>query len=448
MLVAWWGDLTAAVGGVAVLAQGHGLTAAVLAECNASQVAEACGDQTCFGEARMLHLTIQCIGKGQGVATVASHEQLVEAEAGEWSVDDVGRFLQSRQLDECAAACKQAKVNGAVLLSMAVRQPSCCCCCCCCWDRHRTGPSDAGGAGATQDDDSRTIGISLGHRITLQKVIDKLSKAGAVAAAQTGQPERIKGEDGGEAGWDLDWRAALEAALQATPLEPDIKRAIRALAGAGVNVATLVYVIDHKRDEMAQLRSMPDMADYSVDMALAIYVYTLDSPSLYRVINAAIYAPGRKRGRDGLSVKLRACLPYIKLLDAALVLLPARLRFAGECYRGVKWVFPSPGHHDPARHFPSGSTFAWYEFKSASRDVEVMYHDRFCGMAGPRTIFTIQATEAYSIDQLSHFGAKEAEVLFRPMTVCKVNQAVKQCKVAGADHSGFPDQVLVKQARK
>jgi hypothetical protein len=75
-----------------------------------------------------------------------------------------------------------------------------------------------------------------------------------------------------------------------------------------------------------------------------------------------------------------------------------------------------------------------------------MSNEEFCGhdRSKPRTIFHINATEAYSISHLSNFGEAEAEVLFRPLSKFKVLLATKQC-----DHTlqhdstgGFPDTVV------
>ena len=92
--------------------------------------------------------------------------------------------------------------------------------------------------------------------------------------------------------------------------------------------------------------------------ALAIYVYTLDDPMIYSVINRVMFDPARgvkgaAHGND-LSPGLLACAPYIKLLDEALARLPAAFVFRGRVQRGVKWVYPRPDAHDPERHFAPG----------------------------------------------------------------------------------------------
>ena len=65
-------------------------------------------------------------------------------------------------------------------------------------------------------------------------------------------------------------------------------------------------------------------SSYPVDYAIAIHVYTLEDPSVYRVVNRAMFNPNRRQGIGGVSAELRACLPYIKFLDAALAALPLK----------------------------------------------------------------------------------------------------------------------------
>ena len=126
--------------------------------------------------------------------------------------------------------------------------------------------------------------------------------------------------------------------------------------------------------------------------------------------------------------ELSACLPFMKFLDTALTSLPAAYKYQGNCMRGVKYVYPSPADHDPETYFPSGTEFFWYEFRSASTDPSVMSNEQFCGHdpTEPRTIFNINAIEAYSISLFSEYGEQEREVLFPPLTMLQVS-----CNTAG-----------------
>ena len=56
-----------------------------------------------------------------------------------------------------------------------------------------------------------------------------------------------------------------------------------------------------------------------------------------------------------------------------------------------------------------------------------MTRPHFCGVgAGPRTVFCIEAKKGYSIKQLSFFGEDEAELVFQPLTLLRVQYAIKR----------------------
>ena len=76
-----------------------------------------------------------------------------------------------------------------------------------------------------------------------------------------------------------------------------------------------------------------------------------------------------------------------------------------------------------------------------------MYQGRFCGMKGPRTIFTIDAVHAYCIENYSYYDTGEMEVLFRPLSFFQVKLALKNCnpKFKHNGKGGFPDQVALTQ---
>jgi len=52
--------------------------------------------------------------------------------------------------------------------------------------------------------------------------------------------------------------------------------------------------------------------------------------------------------------------------------------FTGEVRRGVMWVYPSPDNHNPNSHFAFGKTWIWREFRSTSKEQEVMTREHFC----------------------------------------------------------------------
>ena len=251
-------------------------------------------------------------------------------------------------------------------------------------------------------------------------------------------------------GENVEWFERLRVLLQDTRLCDTLVEATNTLPLPGVDRIRLHELIGDKRHNMTQkLQREPGLQNYSVEYALAVWVYTLEEVRVYFVINGCARSPQRNIGAGNVSPGLAACLPFMKFLDTALTHLPATFKFAGTCMRGVKHVYPDPANHDPKRHFPTGRDFFWYEFRSASTDLAVMGHDQFCGMdpSTPRTIFHIEATEAYSIAVFSEFGVQESEVLFRPLAKFRVVHAAKLCDPTQVlmPGGGFPDNVVLQQ---
>ena len=229
----------------------------------------------------------------------------------------------------------------------------------------------------------------------------------------------------GSIGIDHVWNSQLSKLLSETPLPRSLLDAVQSIPQ--VDPGLLRAVIEGMREDWEELLYSAEGAfnlpkSYPLDYAVAIHVYTLANPSVYRVVNQAMFNPSRRKpGTAGTTVsnELHACLPYIKFLDAALEALPPAYVFKGEVRRGVPYVYPSPEKHDPAQHFRAGQKVMWYEFKSTSKRMEVMTRPHFCGVnAGPRTIFNVQACCAYSIEKFSFFQGvdSEYEVLFRPLS--------------------------------
>eukprot|EP01047_Picozoa_sp_COSAG01_P079939 COSAG01_NODE_15353_length_1347_cov_1.028045_1_plen_236_part_00 len=220
--------------------------------------------------------------------------------------------------------------------------------------------------------------------------------------------ERRVGEEGGEHGRDAAFVFCLRTHLHQTKLPADVRQAIKPLCDeAGIAFAMIEFVITTRIPSLtAALKGHGGTQGYRLDYAVAIYLYTVDNPKIYQVLNGAMHAPDREVGPNGISPRLQACLPFIKYLDTALESLPAEFRFKGRVNRGVKWAYPKCGRlsdgswsidHDPEKAFPVGHHFFWYEFKSCAQDFKVMYREAFCGERGPRTIFTIEVCEGYHI---------------------------------------------------
>ena len=271
------------------------------------------------------------------------------------------------------------------------------------------------------------------------------------------------GVSDGAVGVDSVWKRKLGKLLAEAPLADSLLEALWPLADLlhGEGMEDLIGIIEDKSAEWCDLIYSPGGGfnlprTYRLDFAIAIYLYTLAHPSLYSVINKVMFNPARRTpgaaGAAGVSDDLRACMPYIKFLDAALEALPPAYVFRGELRRGVRWVYPSPDNHDPKRHFAVGGTIMWYEFKSTSKKQEVLTRPHFCGVEpGPRTIFTVEACRGYDIEKFSFFQGvdSEFEVLFRPLSKFKVSHASKNIinpkDTSSLERSGFPDAVALQQ---
>ena len=197
---------------------------------------------------------------------------------------------------------------------------------------------------------------------------------------------------------------------------------------------------------------------YQLDDALIIYLYTLNDPPIYAVINRELWNPDRRvpgaTGAYSINPRLLACLPFIKSLISACKSLPAEYIYSGKVRRGVKYVYPSLDHHDPEAHFQMGKMLMWFEFKSTSKRQEVMTRPHFLGVgAGARTLFDIEVLEAYCIEKFSIFqGARsEFEVLILPFAKFEVLMAQKNIidpkETHSLEKSGFPDVVFLRQIK-
>ena len=258
---------------------------------------------------------------------------------------------------------------------------------------------------------------------------------------------------------DWAWARRLKTLIEDTPLEPTLMEALNPLArffGAQsnplfVDLGELEDVVcntrrDWRSASKLQLLGLPVSFEES---ALAIHVYTLHDPCIYKVITHVMASPDRYAEGRGISEALNACAPYIRFLNEALQRLPGCFVYQGPVYRGVKVVYPSLDRHDPKAHFKTGATILWYEFKSTSTNQEVMSNPCFCGhQAGPRTIFCANAIQGYRIADFSKFPS-EAEVLFPPLTQLCITDATKliidPMETRNLRKSGHPDVISLKQ---
>jgi len=287
---------------------------------------------------------------------------------------------------------------------------------------------------------------------TLNKLLSKLATASKM------EPEDHADSDG-SARIDHAWKRRLRREIDQTPLALTLEDAVRPLERfPEIDMEILLGVIADQRKEWEnELYSVTGFnlpRYYRLDLAVAINLYTQNDPPIYAVINREMFNPDRRKsGASGeISEALRACLSFVKFLEEALKALPDAYIFKGEVRRGVKWVYPSPNNHNPGAHFGVGKTLMWYEFKSTSKEPQIMTREHFCGVAaGPRTIFVIMLSFGYWIEKFSAFQGvrNEHEVLLPPLSEFEVVSVVKQIidpkETSSLEKSGFPDVIQLKQ---
>eukprot|EP01048_Picozoa_sp_COSAG05_P000121 COSAG05_NODE_3_length_51333_cov_129.132080_21_plen_1016_part_00 len=257
------------------------------------------------------------------------------------------------------------------------------------------------------------------------------------------------------AGDDHGWSREFQRLLEAEPVPATLVAALVPLDGAGLlmlpkDVASVSRALEAKRPHMLQMLEAEGVADYRLDFALALWLYTTDEavakPPVYRFLNAELRAFASSGVVTG---RLRACLPLVKFFEAAMHGAPQRYCYQGKCHRGVKLAWGVQGvtnvaaDHNPAAWYPRGCEFGWGTFDSASTKFDTMHDAEFCGLTGPRTIFTIEGVFCLRIEKFSAFPTEE-EVLFPPSTRFRVEGCDKRLRPddlqAGAA-GGFPDEV-------
>ena len=215
------------------------------------------------------------------------------------------------------------------------------------------------------------------------------------------------------------WAAMLSMALKDEPLPRTLEDAVRPLAALAAqqdedgdvwNQQHFEYMIGIFEEGIDDLFDRLGLGEYNPEFAKAIYASTLHTPPIFRICTKQLVC---KEGRvaDGwVSQNVQATLPFYKLLTAALLSLPPRFRHRTPVCRGVRHIYPSIDNHQPEQHFREGQKLVWFEAKASSRLREVMKHHLFCGMSGPRTIFTVEEPlTGFQIEEFSAYGTDEAE---------------------------------------
>jgi len=273
-------------------------------------------------------------------------------------------------------------------------------------------------------------------------------------------------------GFDAGWRLKIMRALKEQELL-SLEECLDALADAGTHrnnevtgelepwCLTPSDIADLK--EMAALR-IPELQhnligdgvcpDFNIDYAQTIYLWTIQDPiKLYEFINSHLHSTEKRhKGPGSMSNELRACMPFIKLLNTSFdegikVWGP----YVGDVWRGIKHAFPKPEQHDPEKYFYPDRVFFWYDFKASSKDRNQAV-DEFCGDNGPRTLLHIISCEGFSVRLFSQFP-DEDEVVFLIGAKLVVRGVRKRLRpvdlVAGAGGGfpvgGFPDEIDIRQ---
>ena len=136
-----------------------------------------------------------------------------------------------------------------------------------------------------------------------------------------------QGAADGTIGIDHVWKRKLERLLRDTPLPATLSESVQTLPG--VDMDDLQAVIEGKREEWEELVhgafGLP--LSYSIDFAVAIYVYTLENPCVYRVVNRAMFNPLRRLpGAISISDELEACSSRLQLGAAGCLSSLGRLK--------------------------------------------------------------------------------------------------------------------------
>ena len=207
---------------------------------------------------------------------------------------------------------------------------------------------------------------------------------------------------------DAEWARHLGQLLDAEALAPSALEAVRPMGALGlVDSGRITRMLRDRRGRMQAILRAQGCPEFNIEFALAIWLYTLENPALYKELNGAMQAPERLSASGTVSEQLRAVLPFAKLLQVALENAPAKFRYDGRCHRGVKFAFTAGGKaasehdHEPAAYFPVGRQFHSFEFKSASTEHGTMYSKHFCGDRGPRTIFEIEGVRGVLIEEMT-----------------------------------------------
>ena len=151
----------------------------------------------------------------------------------------------------------------------------------------------------------------------------------------------------------------------------------------------------------------------SADMAMAIWLYTAESP-LYVHLNATLRTANRQQLKAEYFPFLRLLLTALRVIAAAANSEPRMIN------RGVKLDLVSM----QPDVYVKGETTVWWSFSSCTTEIDVLSDEQFLGTSGDRTIFQVHTRRGVGIAPFSAIKM-EAEVLLPPGTPLTITGVLK-----------------------
>jgi hypothetical protein len=170
--------------------------------------------------------------------------------------------------------------------------------------------------------------------------------------------------------------------------------------------------------------------ELTIDESAAIRLYTLEWPgphqSLYSMLNYTLKSASREQ--------LRPYYRYMKLFLTALVKLPCIPPLT--VWRGVT--------KNLSEEFPPGTPVTWWAFSSCTTALTVLENNMYLGNTGNRTLFSVEAINARTVREHSHF-VTEDEILLLPGTRMVVQSQFSPAPDLHIIHLKqiIPDEVLL-----
>jgi len=159
-----------------------------------------------------------------------------------------------------------------------------------------------------------------------------------------------------------------------------------------------------------------DLARWGVSsqQAALIFWYTLEKPKIYEMTSSVLNDCAKRKN----NAELGAVMPFISNFLAALAALPESFdRGPVMAYRGMKYSYPEDVWNTK---FRNGQVIVWHTLKSVT--LEEANAEGFCGDE-PSTIFEIHQCRGKFVQELSKFGADEAEIVLMPGAMFRAESA-------------------------